>query len=73
MFLMQEEETPYAFFVQDKEIVDDLNTVIKDQKISTEGALKIIYQPQALFKVNIIIRHNVDIFTVITFKSGIIT
>ena len=49
---IQDEETPYAFFVEDKEISDDLNTIIKDHKISTEGALKIIYQPQALFKVS---------------------
>jgi len=54
--LQNEEETPYAFYIEDKEVVGDLNTVIKDHKISTEGALKIIYQPQALFKVRAITR-----------------
>jgi len=54
LFISQEEETPYAFYVNGKEILDDLDSILRKEKVSTEAAIQIIYQPQAVFKVMII-------------------
>ncbi|XP_039266898.2 notchless protein homolog 1-like [Styela clava] len=49
--LQNTEPKPYAFFVNDNEIVKDLGSVIKEGNISTEKTISIVYQPQAVFKV----------------------
>nr|CAB3264348.1 notchless protein homolog 1 [Phallusia mammillata] len=54
--LENEEEAPYAFYVNEKEILNDLETVVKQENVSTESAIKIIYQPQAVFKVRAVTR-----------------
>eukprot|EP00058_Branchiostoma_floridae_P026366 XP_002611857.1 hypothetical protein BRAFLDRAFT_83119 [Branchiostoma floridae] len=55
-YFLQEETTPYAFFVNDREIVSDLQDVVEKEKLGTEQVLDIIYQPQAVFKVRAVTR-----------------
>eukprot|EP00058_Branchiostoma_floridae_P026355 XP_002611846.1 hypothetical protein BRAFLDRAFT_123360 [Branchiostoma floridae] len=52
----EEETTPYAFFVNDREIVSDLQDVVEKEKLGTEQVLDIIYQPQAVFRVRAVTR-----------------
>ncbi|XP_066291034.1 notchless protein homolog 1-like [Branchiostoma lanceolatum] len=54
--LEKEETTPYAFFVNDREIVSDLQDIVEKEKLGTEQVLDIIYQPQAVFKVRAVTR-----------------
>lgn len=55
--LKAEEELPYSFFVDDTEIVKSLDVdIIEKLKKSTEEALTITYQPQAVFRVRAISR-----------------
>ncbi|KAK6625591.1 Notchless protein 1 [Polyplax serrata] len=49
--LKQEENTPYLFFINDKEITDTLGKAIENEKYSTEDVVEIIFQQQAIFKV----------------------
>lgn len=50
---MQDEDSTYAFFVNESEIIADLKSVIAKEKVSTESAITIICQPQAVFKVSL--------------------
>eukprot|EP00794_Sanderia_malayensis_P014103 gene14103-15576_t len=54
--LQNEEAVPYSFFVNDKEITEDLNTLLETEKVETEKLLEIVYQPQAIFKVRAVTR-----------------
>ncbi|XP_050428981.1 notchless protein homolog 1 [Adelges cooleyi] len=54
--LKQEESVPYAFFVDEKEIVKDLDECLDNKKLNTEQVIDIIYQQQAVFKVRPITR-----------------
>jgi len=54
--LANEDEQTYSFFVNDKEIVGDLESMVEKEKISTEGSIEIVYQPQASFKVRAVTR-----------------
>ncbi|KAK8741135.1 hypothetical protein OTU49_002514, partial [Cherax quadricarinatus] len=53
--LEQEEQTPYSFFVNEKEVTGSLNGVI-DSSTSEEKVMVILYQPQAVFRVRAITR-----------------
>eukprot|EP01080_Neovahlkampfia_damariscottae_P003487 gene3487-6136_t len=57
-FLSNDEETPYYFYTNGIEIVKTIQDAIEQAKepISEEEALKIIYFPQALFKVRPVTR-----------------
>ena len=48
--------TPYAFYVDGEEVTRDLATTISAKKISVEQVLKIVYQPQSLFRVRPVTR-----------------
>lgn len=52
MKVFQDEESPYAFYVNDSEILNTLDELVKSEKVSTEGTIKVVYQPQAVFKVS---------------------
>ena len=52
----QDTTTPYLFFVNDQEIRGQLNDVIEKNSTSTEEAVDIIYQQQAVFTVRPITR-----------------
>ncbi|KAK4293578.1 hypothetical protein Pmani_033733 [Petrolisthes manimaculis] len=54
-FLQQEDETPYSFFVNDKEVTQELSKVM-DSKTSEEKVMTILYQPQAVFRVRPVAR-----------------
>lgn len=49
--LSQTDPKPYAFFVNKKEIVNNLESVVEGN-VSTEKTISIIYQPQAIFRVS---------------------
>lgn len=52
-----EDPLPYAFYVEDAEIIKNIHAdVIQGQKRSTEDAITIIYQPQAVFRVRAVTR-----------------
>jgi len=54
--LKNEEQLPYAFFINDVEVVGDLKTHIENNKVSSETAIPIVYQPQAVFRVRSVTR-----------------
>uniref|UniRef100_H2ZLW4 NLE domain-containing protein n=1 Tax=Ciona savignyi TaxID=51511 RepID=H2ZLW4_CIOSA len=51
-----EDETPYAFYINEKEILTDLQSIVENEKVSTEGIIQIVYLPQAVFKVRAVTR-----------------
>eukprot|EP01125_Pyxidicula_operculata_P011577 TRINITY_DN3793_c0_g1_i1.p1 TRINITY_DN3793_c0_g1~~TRINITY_DN3793_c0_g1_i1.p1 ORF type:complete len:465 (+),score=81.33 TRINITY_DN3793_c0_g1_i1:61-1395(+) len=52
--LKNEEKLPYTFFVNNEEIIDNLLKVLESQEEKDEEVLKIVYQPQAIFRVKMI-------------------
>lgn len=53
----QEEETPYSFFVNEKEVTKELSGVM-DSTTSEEKVMTILYQPQAVFRVQPVARQE---------------
>ena len=47
---------PYSFYVDDVEIVESLRKAIAESKADTEAAIRIVYQPQAVFRVRPVTR-----------------
>ena len=57
LICLQEETTPYSFFVNDTEIEDSLVGALSKESVeNTEQVLEIIYQPQAVFRVRAVTR-----------------
>eukprot|EP00947_MAST-08B_sp_MAST-8B-sp1_P002866 g2866.t1 len=54
--LQNDEKVPYAFYVDDDEMMSDLRTIMRAQKRSTERALTIRYQPLSVFRVRTVTR-----------------
>ncbi|XP_011187830.2 protein Notchless [Zeugodacus cucurbitae] len=54
--LKNEEPTPYLFFVGEEEIKKTLNSALDLNSVDTENVIKIVYQPQAVFKVRPVTR-----------------
>ncbi|MCL4116844.1 UNVERIFIED_CONTAM: hypothetical protein GTU68_064523 [Idotea baltica] len=54
--LKEEEVTPYSFFIEEKEVKDSLESVIDKFTLNEEKILKILYQPQAIFRVRAVTR-----------------
>jgi len=54
--LNNEEKLPYSFFFDEEEIVDELHDVLEKKKAEVESVVRIIYQPQALFRVRAVTR-----------------
>jgi hypothetical protein len=52
----QEENVPYVFFVNEKEIKGTLEAVLEKEKINTEHVVDIVYQQQAVFRVRPVTR-----------------
>lgn len=53
----EDDPLPYSFFVDEQEIVSGIyKDVIQGQNKSTENVIKILYQPQAIFKVRAVTR-----------------
>lgn len=49
--LNNEDKLPYAFYISDKELVEQLGTYLQKNKVSVEKVLRIVYQPQAIFRI----------------------
>lgn len=49
--LQNEEKLPYSFYVSDEELVVQLGTYLQKKNVSVEKVLKIVYQPQAIFRI----------------------
>lgn len=47
---------PYAFYIDGEEVTSDLATTITQKKLSVEQVLKIVYQPQSVFRVRPVTR-----------------
>lgn len=54
-YISQEEEFPYSFFVNEKEVTSTLAAAL-DASTSEEKVLTILYQPQAVFRVRAVAR-----------------
>ncbi|KAB7499050.1 Notchless-like protein 1, partial [Armadillidium nasatum] len=55
-FLNETEPTPYNFFIDEQEVKSNLESAIDRLTLSEEKVLKILYQPQAVFKVRAVTR-----------------
>lgn len=55
-FLQQTEKIPYLFFINDKEIKNNLQETIDLDSLNTESTLDIVYQQQAVFRVRPVTR-----------------
>ncbi|KAF6168383.1 hypothetical protein GIB67_018223 [Kingdonia uniflora] len=49
--LQNEEKLPYAFYISDKELVLQLGSYLEKNKVSVEELLRIVYTPQAVFRI----------------------
>ncbi|KAL9245263.1 hypothetical protein vseg_018937 [Gypsophila vaccaria] len=54
--LNNEENLPYALYVCDRELVDELGKFLHNNKVSVEKIVQIVYQPQAVFRVRPVTR-----------------
>ncbi|EDV22616.1 uncharacterized protein TRIADDRAFT_28728, partial [Trichoplax adhaerens] len=52
----EDDSTPYAFYLNNEEILDDLQTTITAKNVDTESIIEIVYQPQAVFRVKSVTR-----------------
>lgn len=52
----QDNSTPYAFYLDDEEISENLQTTITTKQVDTESVVEIVYQPQAIFRVKSVTR-----------------
>lgn len=59
--LNNEEKVPYAFYVNDQELVGQLGTYLLQNKVSVEQILRIVYQPQAVFRIRPVTRCSATI------------
>eukprot|EP01018_Ginkgo_biloba_P020734 Gb_18371 [translate_table: standard] len=51
VLLKNEEKLPYAFYISDQELVGQLGAYLLKNKVSVEQVLRIVYQPQAVFRI----------------------
>lgn len=56
LFYVKEEDSVYAFFVDEKEITKNLQDTLNIDELNTEHTIDIIYQKQAIFKVRAVTR-----------------
>jgi len=54
--ILQEDTVPYTFFVKEKEITKTLGSILEQEQVETEQVVEIVYQPQAVFKVQSVTR-----------------
>eukprot|EP00250_Pteridium_aquilinum_P001867 c12073_g1_i1 orf=324-1751(-) len=59
--LNNEEKLPYAFYVNDQELVGQLGSYLLENKVSVEQVLRIVYQPQAVFRIRPVTRCSATI------------
>ncbi|KAK9812657.1 hypothetical protein WJX72_001417 [[Myrmecia] bisecta] len=54
--LQNDDKLPYSFFINDQELADELGGHLLKHLVSVETALRIVYQPQAIFRVRPVTR-----------------
>lgn len=54
--LQAEEKLPYSFFIDEQELAAELGVHLQKNKVSVESVLRVVYQPQAVFKVRSVTR-----------------
>jgi hypothetical protein len=54
--LNQAEPLPYSFFINSEEFTGDLKSFLEKRAIERESVLRIVYQPQAVFRVRALTR-----------------
>lgn len=54
--LKNEEPLPYAFYIDDMELSDELGACMLQNKVSVEKVVQVLYQPQAVFRVRPVAR-----------------
>jgi len=54
--LNHEEKLPYSFYIEEQELAGELGEHLAKQAVSVEKALKVVYQPQAVFRVRPVAR-----------------
>ncbi|GLC40463.1 hypothetical protein PLESTB_001572700 [Pleodorina starrii] len=59
--LNNDEKLPYSFYIEEQELLGELGTHLGAHKISVEKALRIVYQPQAVFRVRPVARCTASI------------
>ncbi|MCL7032245.1 hypothetical protein MKW94_014775, partial [Papaver nudicaule] len=59
--LNNEEKLPYSFYVSDQELTVQLGLYVEKNKVSVEKVLKIVYQPQAIFRIRPVTRCSATI------------
>ena len=59
--LQQEERLPYSFFIDQQELAAELGAHLKKNAVSVEAVLRVVYQPQAIFKVRPVSRCSATI------------
>lgn len=59
--LQNEEKLPYAFYIDDKELVNLLGEHLLENKVSVEQVLQIVCQPQAVFRIRPVTRCSATI------------
>jgi ribosome assembly protein 4 len=59
--LQNDEKLPYSFYIEDTELAGDLSTHLTKHNASVESVLKVVYQPQAIFRVRPVARCSASI------------
>ncbi|GFR44734.1 hypothetical protein Agub_g6062 [Astrephomene gubernaculifera] len=59
--LNNEEKLPYSFYIEEQELLGELGGHLAAHKISVEKALRVVYQPQAVFRVRPVARCTASI------------
>eukprot|EP00887_Chlorella_sp_A99_P001715 scaffold8.g1715.t1 len=58
---VNEEKLPYSFYIEELELAGELGTHLAKQKVSVEAVLRVVYQPQAVFRVRPVARCSATI------------
>ncbi|GBG84316.1 hypothetical protein CBR_g38286 [Chara braunii] len=59
--LQNEDKLPYTFYIDDRELVGELGAHLLEHNVSVETILKIVYQPQAVFRIRPVTRCSATI------------
>ncbi|KAL2642599.1 hypothetical protein R1flu_010186 [Riccia fluitans] len=59
--LKNEETLPYAFYIEDRELLEPLGSHLLKHKVSVEQVLRIVCQPQAVFRIRPVTRCSATI------------
>jgi NLE (NUC135) domain len=54
--LKNEEPLPYAFYIDEVELADEIGVCMVKNKVSVERVVQVLYQPQAVFRVRPVAR-----------------